>query len=108
MAGVKEERVSDPVFDVLSFLSRGADTEMCTYTYFTFLPDWSLVRANLEYVRQFAEPGAFGEQQRWRALAGHMVQVQLEPDGAHLGDGRANVLQEETNRHTYVSVQEQN
>lgn len=55
---------------------------------------------NLEYVRQFAEPGAFGEQQRRRALAGHVVQVQLEPDGAHFWDGRADVLQAETRSHT--------
>ena len=49
--------------------------------------------ANLEYLWQFTEPGAFGEQQRRRALASHMIQVQLEPDGAHFRDGRANVLQ---------------
>lgn len=49
--------------------------------------------AHLEDLRQLAETGAFGEQQRGRALAGHMVQVELEPDGADLGDGWADVLQ---------------
>lgn len=51
---------------------------------------------NLEDVGQLAQPGAFGEQQGGGALAGHVVQVQLEPDGAHLGDGRADVLQAQT------------
>lgn len=48
--------------------------------------------ANLEYVWQLAQPGSFGEQQRGGALAGHVIQVQLEPDGADFRDGWANVL----------------
>lgn len=49
--------------------------------------------AHLEDLRQLAEAGAFGEQQRRWALARHMVHIELEPDGADLRDGRTNVLQ---------------
>lgn len=66
-------------------------------------PTGSIInQAHLENVGQFSKSGALGEQQRWRALAGHMVQVQLEPDGAHLRDGWANVLQGKTHTHTKI------